>query len=113
MEDPELEELRKRRLAEIQRQQQDQVAHQAAAEEQAKQIEDQRQAILRSILTPQARERLGTVKIAHPEVARLVEDQLISLASSGRLDREIDEDTLRAILRKLAPQKREITIERK
>lgn len=113
MEDPELQELRKRRLAEIQRQQQDQVAHQAAAEEQAKSIEDQRQAILRSILTPQARERLGTVKIAHPEVARLVEDQLISLASSGRLDREIDDDTLRAILRKLAPQKREITIERK
>jgi programmed cell death protein 5 len=113
MEDPELQELRKRRLADIQRQQQDQVAHQAAAEEQAKRIEDQRQAILRSILTPQARERLGTVKIAHPEVARLVEDQLISLASSGRLDHEIDDDTLRAILRKLAPQKREITIERK
>lgn len=113
MDDPELEEIRRRRLAEIQKQQQQQVAQQAVAEEQAQRIEDQRQAILRSIMTPQARERLGTVKIAHPEVARLVEDQLITLASSGRLDREIDDDTLRAILRKLAPQKREISIERK
>ncbi len=112
MEDPELEELRRRKLAEIQRQQQDQVGHQAAVDEQTKRIEEQRQTILRSIMTPQARERLGTVKVAHPDVARLVEDQLIALASSGRLDREIDDDTLRAILRKLAPRKREINIER-
>jgi programmed cell death protein 5 len=112
MEDPELEELRRRKLAEIQRQRQDQAGQQALAEEQSKRIEDQRQAILRSIMTPQARERLGTVKVAHPDVARLVEDQLIALASSGRLDREIDDDTLRAILRKLAPRKREINIER-
>jgi programmed cell death protein 5 len=112
MEDPELEELRKRKLAEIQRQQQEEAGQQAAAEEQSKRIEDQRQAILRSVLTPQARERLGTVKVAYPDVARLVEDQLIALASSGRLDREIDEETLRAILRKLAPRKRDINIER-
>jgi len=112
MEDPELEELRRRKMAEIQRHQQDQVSQQAAAEERSKRVEEQRQAVLRSIMTPQARERLGTVKVAHPDVARLVEDQLIALASSGRLDREIDDDTLRAILRKLAPRKREINIER-
>ena len=112
MEDPELEELRRRRLADIQRQQQGQRGQQAAADQQARQIEEQRQAILRKVLTPQARERLGTVKIAHADVARLVEDQLIGLASSGRLDREIDDETLRAILRKLAPRKREISIER-
>ena len=109
MNDPELEEIRKRRMAEMQQQGE----QQAMAEDQMKRIEDQKQTILRSILTPQARERLGTVKIAHPEVARLVEDQLIALASSGRLDREIDDDMLRQILRKLAPNKREITIERK
>ena len=72
MEDPELEELRRRRLAEIQRQQQGQTGQHAAADEQARQIEEQRQTILRRVLTPQARERLGTVKIAHADVARLV-----------------------------------------
>jgi len=112
MEDPELEQLRKKKLAEIQRQQHEQAGQQAAAEEQRRQIEDQRQSILRSVLTSQARERLGTVKIAYPDVAKLVEDQLISLASSGRLDKKIDEDDLRAILRKLAPRRREINIER-
>lgn len=109
MDDSELEEIRRRRMLELQRQGQ----QQAAAEEQAKRMDEQRSAILRSVLTPEARERLGTVKIAYPDVARLVEDQLIALVSSGRLDKEIDDATLRQILRKLAPKRREITIERK
>jgi len=109
MDDSELEEIRRRRMLELQRQGQ----QQAAAEEQTKRMEEQRSAILRSVLTPEARERLGTVKIAYPDVARLVEDQLIALVSSGRLDKEIDDATLRQILRKLAPKRREITIERK
>lgn len=108
MEDPELEEIRRRRLAELQRE----AEQRALAEEQIRRIEEQRAAILRSVLTPEARERLARVKMAHPDVARIVEDQLIALASSGRLDREIDDATLRQILRKLAPKKREIKIER-
>ena len=83
------------------------------AEEQSKQIEASRQAIMRQILTPEARERLGTVRIAYPDLARAVEDQLIRLAQSGRIDRQVDDATLRQILRKVAPQKREISIERK
>lgn len=107
--DAELEELRRRKMAELQRQREQQVV----AEEQSKQIEASRQAIMRQILTPEARERLGTVKIAYPDLARSVEDQLIRLAQSGRIDRPVDDATLRQILRKVAPQKREISIERK
>jgi programmed cell death protein 5 len=109
MVDSELEELRRRKIAELQRQQE----QQAMAEEQSKQIEASRQAVLRQILTPEARERLGTVRIAYPDLARAVEDQLIRLAQSGRIDRQVDDATLRQILRKVAPQKREISIERK
>jgi programmed cell death protein 5 len=109
MADSELEELRRRKLAELQRQRD----QQAMAEEQAKQIEAGRQAVLRQILTPEARERLGTVRIAYPDLARAVEDQLIRLAQSGRVDRQVDDATLRQILRRVAPQKREITIERR
>jgi programmed cell death protein 5 len=109
MSDIELEELRRRKIAEIQRQQD----QQAMAEEQSKQVEANRQAIMRQILTPEARQRLGTVKIAYPDLAMAVEDQLIRLAQSGRIDRQVDDATLRQILRKVAPQKREISIERK
>jgi programmed cell death protein 5 len=109
MSDIELEELRRRKIAEIQRQRD----QQAMAEEQSKQVEANRQAIMRQILTPEARQRLGTVKIAYPDLAMAVEDQLIRLAQSGRIDRQVDDATLRQILRKVAPQKREISIERK
>jgi programmed cell death protein 5 len=109
MSDIELEELRRGKIAEIQRQRD----QQATAEEQSKQVEANRQAIMRQILTPEARQRLGTVKIAYPDLAMAVEDQLIRLAQSGRIDRQVDDATLRQILRKVAPQKREISIERK
>jgi programmed cell death protein 5 len=109
MSDIELEELRRRKISEIQRQRD----QQAMAEEQSKQVEANRQAIMRQILTPEARQRLGTVKIAYPDLAVAVEDQLIRLAQSGRNDRQVDDATLRQILRKVAPQKREISIERK
>lgn len=108
MEDAELEELRRRKMAELQRQRD----QQAMAAEQEKQVDAQKQAIMRQILTPEARDRLATVKIAYPDVARAVEDQLIRLVQAGQVNRQIDEPTLKAILRKVAPQKREISIER-
>jgi programmed cell death protein 5 len=109
MEDAELEALRRKKMQELQ-QQQSQVS---AAHEQENQIEAQRQAIMRQILTPEARDRLATVKMAYPDVARMVEDQLIRLASAGQIPKPIDEPTLKQILRRVAPQKREINIERK
>jgi programmed cell death protein 5 len=109
MQDDELEELRRRKMAELQRQQ----TQQAMMQEQAQRMEAERQAVLRQILTPEARERLGTVRMAYPDVAQAVEEQLIRLAQMGRIDRPIDENTLRQILRKVSPQKRDINIERK
>jgi DNA-binding TFAR19-related protein (PDSD5 family) len=50
--------------------------------------------------------------MAYPDVARAVEDQLIRLVQAGQINRQIDEPTLKSILRKVAPQKRDITIER-
>lgn len=108
-EDPELEEIRRRKLAEIQQQQ----AYQEQAVQQAEMVESQRQHILRGILTPEARERLGRLKIAYPDIASQVEDRIIMLAQSGRLNTMIDDATLKEILSRVAPSKREITIKRK
>ena len=86
---------------------------QAAAQEQRQQMEAQKQAILRQIMQPDARDRLANVKIANPDLANAVEMQLIQLAQSGRLRDMVTDAMLRNILRQIAPQKREITIERR
>jgi len=108
-EDDELEEIRRRRMMEIQQEAQSRVVQDA----QARQVEAQRQSILRQILTPEARERLGRIELAYPEVAASVEDQLIALAQAGRVQQAIDDRTLQEILRRVVPKKREIKIERR
>ena len=109
MDDPELAALRQKRMAELQQQAQ----QQAAQEEQAKQFEMQKQSVLRQILTPEARDRLANIRLANPQTADSVEMQLIQLAQSGRLRGVIDDAMLRNILAQIAPQKREITIQRR
>ena len=107
-ENEELAELRKRRLMELQAQaQQEQLQ-----EEQQKAVEAQRQAILRKILTPEARERLSRLKLAYPDIATNVENQLIVLAQSGRIQSVINDETLKSILAKFT-QKKEISITRR
>jgi len=109
MDDDELDANRRRKLAEY-AQAQDQAAANAQARENAL---AQRQLILRQILTPEARERLGRIELAYPELTESIESQLIALAQSGRVQRVIDDETLRQILMRLIPKKREIKIERR
>lgn len=109
-EEDELDALRRKKFQELQMQQE----QLSDAKERQAALESQRQAILRGILSPEARERLGRLKTAYPQIAATVEQQLIMLAQSGRLGgQRIDDDTLRQILEKLVPQKREIKIERR
>ena len=107
--DEELENLRKKKLQEIQQQ----AAINEEQEAQQKQIEDQKKAILRQILTANARERLGRVKVARPEIAKSIEDQLIMVASSGQLKNKINDEQLRMLLSKVIPKKRDIKIKRR
>lgn len=109
MDDDELEAIRRRKLAELQ-QYQDQAAAQQQVREQAM---AQRQTILRQILTPEARERLGRIELAYPELADSIENQLIALAQSGRVQRAIDDATLKQILERVMPKRRDIKIERR
>ena len=107
--DDELEAIRRRKLEELQQRQQ----RQLIAEEEEAKVNAQRQAILRQILTPEARERLGRLKLAHPDIVENVENQLILLAQSGRVRNVIDDATLVEILAKVIPKKRDIKIERR
>jgi programmed cell death protein 5 len=115
--DDELEDIRRRRMAELQRAQAQRQAdvHMQAAEEQAQREEQeaQKDALLRQILMPDARERLARLKMARPEEARALEAQLIQLAQSGRLQGRIDDEQLKVILARLFPGQRDINIRRK
>jgi programmed cell death protein 5 len=105
----ELDLLRQRKLQELQNRAQ----QEAAAQEQAKQVEAQKAMLMRQILTPEARERLANLRMTRPDVVEQVEDQLVMLVRSGRVSQQIDDYTLRQILRKVMPTKREIKIERR
>lgn len=113
--DDELNEIRKRRLAELQKQQTQQQPDPQAAyqQEQANaEMEAQKQAILRQILTPEARERLTTLKMSRAALGEQLELQLISLAQSGRLQSKIDDAQLKGLLMKMQPKKRKTSITR-
>ena len=106
--DEELEQLRRRRLVELQR---------AAAEEDRRaevqqQVEVQKQAILKRILTVEARQRLTNIRMVKPEFADQLELQLIQLAQSGRVKLPISDAQLKDALVRMQSQRKDITIRR-
>jgi programmed cell death protein 5 len=106
-----VEAIRKKKLRDLQQQQM--FSQEDFEEAQQKEFEDQKKLILRAILTDDARERLGRIKAARPEMAENLENQLITLAQSGRLKNKINDEQLRELLSKILPKKRDITIRRR
>ncbi|NHI83441.1 MAG: DNA-binding protein [Candidatus Thorarchaeota archaeon] len=103
MSDEELDEIRQRKLAAIRNQALDEQAQeQASAEAQA-----QKEAILRQILTPEARSRLTNIRMVRPQLAEQVEMQLIQLAGAGRLRARVTDQQLKALLQQLQGKERE------
>ncbi len=101
--DEELDEIRQRKLASLKEQAlEDQVRDQQVAEAQA-----QKEAILRQILTPEARSRLSNIRMVKPQVAEQIELQLIQLASSGRLKARVTDEQLKTLLQQITGQERE------
>ena len=106
----ELEAIKRRRLEQMQQQQAGAQYQAAQQQAQQQQVDEAKQTILRQILTPDARERLTSLKLARPQLAEQVEMQLISLAQSGRLQTMIDDAKLKVLLQQIQPKKREMTI---
>jgi programmed cell death protein 5 len=107
--DPQLDELRRRKLAEMQQQ----AGQEQVASQQRSQADAQKDVILRAILEPEARERLVRVRMARPDVAESLENQLLMLYQQGRIRNRIDDATLRDLLARVTPKTRESTIERR
>jgi len=104
----ELEELRRRKMGELQRR----LAQEQERIEMQQQIEAQKQAILRQVLTPEARQRLNNLKMVKPEYAEQLELQLIQLAQTGKVNIPITDEQLKEILARLQSRRRDIKIRR-
>ncbi len=62
--------------------------------------------IIRTFLTPEARQRLNNVRIVKPEIAEFVENQIVQLVLSGKLKRQITEEEIKEILSNIAERER-------
>jgi programmed cell death protein 5 len=113
--DERLEELRQRKKEQLKQQQQQGggEAQREAQQQQAQQAEQQKQALLKQNLTDGARKRLNTIKMSKPEFAEKVEQQVVALAQSGRLEERIDEDQMKELLRELKPDSQSFNINRR
>ena len=101
-----IEELRQKKMEQLQEQAQGGGQGQIDEEEmqrQQEQAEAQKQAVLRQNLTDGARKRLNTVKMSKPEFGEQVEQQVVALAQSGRLGDRIDEEQMKSLLKELQP----------
>jgi programmed cell death protein 5 len=106
--DEELEGVRRRKVSELQRA----MAEEQKTERVRKELQSQKDSLLREILTPEARQRLTNIKIVRPEFAEALELQLIQLAQTGRLKIPLSDEQLKDTLRRLQSQRRDITIRR-
>lgn len=117
-----LDEIRQKRMAELQAQQaaaQQAQQQQAAAQQQMQQreaqaqFEAQKKQILGQILTSEARNRLANLRLTKPELVNQIELQLIQSAQAGSLRGKVTDEQLKVLLKQIAGQKREIKITRK
>lgn len=110
--DDELERIREEKMKELQ-EQAEQEGQGEALEAQREQREAQKQAVLRQHLTDGARKRLNTVKMSKPQVGERVEQQIVALAQSGRMQGKIDEDKMKQLLKELTPDSKRFDIKRR
>ena len=114
--DDELAQIRAARQAEIQQQlevQAEQQVESEALEAAAVEEESMIAAAMRTILTPEARDRLARVELGHLDLANTVKQHLFTLHQNNRIQIPVDDEMLKRILQGLSENnRRETTIRR-
>jgi len=106
--DAEIEDIRRRKLQELRAR----LAEEQQRAEDQKSLELQKQALLRQVLTTEARQRLNRIKLVRPEFAEQIELQLIQVAQSGKIRLPITDTQLKTILANLQSARQEIRFRR-
>lgn len=109
----ELDELRKKRMEELKRQhsQQQPSSQEQNEEQQLQQQIAQLEQQVKPLFTRDALTRYGTIKTAYPDRAVQVLVYVAQMAQAGRLQ-QVDDDTLKSLLKKLTPKQRQSKINR-
>ena len=108
MSDEALDEIRRKKLSALQQRATDEQKESKAEQE----YQAQKEALLKQILSPEARQRLANIKMIKPEFTEQLELQLIQLAQAGKLSIPVSDGQLKQILIQLQSRKREPTIRR-
>lgn len=103
----ELEEIRKRKMEGLKKQQLNQMQEEQQMQQQVQQLEE----IVKQVLTKEALERYGNLKTAYPDRAVQLIVILAQALQSGQITK-VDDDMLKEILKKLTPKKKEFKIKR-
>jgi len=78
--------------------------------EQMKAAEELKKKILNRVLTKQAIERLGRIKVVKPELAAQIEIYLVQLYQAGKLTSTISEEQLKMILEGISSSRKGFNI---
>jgi len=108
----ELESIRRRKLIELQRQQQEAIRQQAAEEQEAVQQIERLEESVRPFLSKEALVRYGTLKSAHGEKALQALVILAQAIQQKKIARQLSDEEFKEILKRMEPKKRDITIKR-
>jgi len=108
-----LEEIRRRKMLELQQRAQQQAVEAEKEEQLRQQFEIQKRQLLMKILTPEARSRLANLRLTRPEFVEQIELQLIQLAQAGQIRSKITDEQLKELLRRVSGKKRDIKIVRR
>ena len=76
-------------------------------------ILEKKELVLKQLLSPEARLRLNNVRMVKPEVANMVENYLIGMATQGQVRSQISDDQLKQILQSIQQPKRDFKINRR
>jgi len=103
-----LEEIKRKKLEQLMQAQQDTAQEQAQLQQQIQQME----AVVKQFMTSDAITRYGNLKAAHQEKAIQLLLLLFQAIQAGQIKQKLDDQTLKAFLEKITPQKREFKIKR-
>lgn len=70
--------------------------------EQLQQMEIMKKTILKKVLTKEATERLGRIKLVKPDIANQLELYLVQLYQSGKIGTTITDEQLKLILEQIS-----------
>lgn len=74
--------------------------------EELQKLEAMKKAVLKKVLSKEATERLGRIKLVKPEIANQLELYLVQVYQSGKIGGMITDDQLKTILEQIATKQK-------